>query len=824
MCERLRAWKISIGSAILFSITIASLTACSEETVSSTAVTVVLLQNNTPLVRIAAKEIRRYAYLRSGELPVVREVDEAGNEGNAIWLAVKGDGVAQALAGDVPGLEKAEAGLVPSGYLIRSMGSEADPSVVIVGGDAQGVLYGAYRFLELQGIRFYLHGDVIPDEQAEISLEGLKESGEPLFELRGILPFTDFPEGPDFWSLDDYKAYLSQLPKLGMNFFSLHTYNGTRAEPTVWVGLQEDVDSKGRVGFSYPSRLFNTAFGSWGYQPKETGDYRFGASALYDVDDYAAPHMKPYTPRPETVEDSNGLFDDYGAVLGDAFALARGLGIKICIGTETPLNVVPGKVSYRENDDLPEQLKAHLAEKGIDHASPEGTRALYEGTFTRIIRTHPLDYYWLWTPEKWIWEGNNQAELDATVADMEAAIAAAEAVDAPFSLATAGWVLGPEQDRALFDATLPKEMPVSAISKLYGRIPIDAALGDIEGRPKWAIPWIEDDPKLLEPQLWVGRMRRDAMEALAYGCTGLMGLHWRTRVVGPNLAALAAAAWRQDWPGEGGDDRNEASADYYRDWAGALFGEAVASEVAEIFTALDGDLPAVSEWVKGPGGLTPLDEPWEKARREFDFVEDLETLRTRVEGDGNLERFDYWLNQFRYMRATQRLRTLLAGETNGEALTDALAGVYGHLLATVTNSSDLGTIVNWEQHALRVTGVEIDSTGEYLGSPRLIVPTARGSLERDEDLRLRALVLAGRLPSSTTVKWRPLGDGDFRTRSLGRVGRNVFSATVTAAEAPDDIEYYIEAEFADEPTLRYPVTAPRMAQTVIRLPGDLIPP
>ncbi|MCL5280198.1 MAG: malectin, partial [Planctomycetes bacterium] len=109
-----------------------------------------------------------------------------------------------------------------------------------------------------------------------------------------------------------------------------------------------------------------------------------------------------------------------------------------------------------------------------------------------------------------------------------------------------GWVLGPPKDRALFDNTLPKEMPMSCINRNVGFAPVETGFARVEGRPAWAIPWLEDDPALLVPQLWVGRMRRDAADALACGCTGLLGIHWRTRILGPNVSALAKAAWGQE--------------------------------------------------------------------------------------------------------------------------------------------------------------------------------------------------------------------------------------------------------------------------------------
>ena len=89
-------------------------------------------------------------------------------------------------------------------------------------------------------------------------------------------------------------------------------------------------------------------------------------------------------------------------------------------------------------------------------------------------------------------------------------------------------------------------MPMSCINRGVGTVAVDHSFARITGRPKWAIPWLEDDPGLTSAQLWVGRMRSDAVDAFRYGCTGLLGIHWRTRILGPNTAALAGAAWNHE--------------------------------------------------------------------------------------------------------------------------------------------------------------------------------------------------------------------------------------------------------------------------------------
>ena len=509
--------------------------------------TIILMPHDASwMENLAAREVRRYVYLRTGRLlPIVCEPG-AGQKADVILVARKDRPLIRGAVASESAVASSLETLSAQAYWLRTISNYRSPVgglpapgtkrqlLLLAGGDDAGTLYAAYRFAEILGIRFYMHGDVIPEDQVDWTLPVLDERAAPLFALRGIQPFHDFPEGPDWWNRDDYFAIIAQLPKLRMNFIGLHTYPEDRpnAEPTVWIGLPEDIGPNGKVKFSYPSSYMNTMRGNWGYAPRRTSEYVFGSAQLFEREDFGPEVMFDAMPSPTAPDACNQVFDRTAAMLRDAFTFAHQLGVKTCAGTETPLIV-------------PKSLQEHLKTAGKNPADLAVVRELYEGIFRRAAQAYPLDYYWLWTPEGWTWSGVKEEEISATTNDLFAAIAGHKNVQPPFGLATCGWVLGPPQDRAMFDKVLPKNIAVSCINREVGHTPVDAGFAQVKGRSKWAIPWLEDDPTLTSPQLWAGRMRRDALDALRYGCDGLMGIHWRTRVLGPNIAALAQAAWDQ---------------------------------------------------------------------------------------------------------------------------------------------------------------------------------------------------------------------------------------------------------------------------------------
>jgi len=491
----------------------------------------------TGLEHFAARELRRYLYLRTGQLTTIHTAKQLRRipAGGALVVGTKDSDLLQWLfATEDEATRLALSTLGPQEYWLKTLIRNDQRIGVIAGGDPVGCLYGAYRYAYHLGVRFYLHGDVIPDKRIDPEIPILDEPRMPLFEIRGILPYHDFPEGPDWWNRDGYLAVVAQLPKLGMNFIGLHTYpeGHPNAEPTVWIGLPEDVGPYGQVKTAYPASYFNTLRGNWGYAPRKTSEYSCGSGQLFDRDAYGNEVMQGLCPHPKTPQQCQELFQRTGQMLNAVFRYAHKLGIQTCVGTQTPLL-------------LPKTLQQHLQALGLDPKDRKTRRRIYEGIFHRIQQTYPIDYYWLWTTEGWTWQGNTEQDVLNVLEDIGIALEALRRTEAPFHLATCGWVLGPQEDRAKFGRLLPSDVAISSLNRQVGMDPVDPAYAEISGHPKWAIPWLEDDPGLTMPQLWVGRMRKDAADARRYGCTGLIGIHWRTRAVGPNVAALAEAAWDQ---------------------------------------------------------------------------------------------------------------------------------------------------------------------------------------------------------------------------------------------------------------------------------------
>jgi hypothetical protein len=230
--------------------------------------------------QLAAKEVRRYVYVCTGQLLGLQREDMIpAKVKRAIAVGTKESALFRNL--DPVLTSKMSTMTEEEAYILWTVSSGGRTVVAIVGGNSLGALYGAYRFAEHMGMAFELNGDVVPDARLPFVLPGLAEVSAPLFRIRGIQPFHDFPEGPDWWNTDDYLAIIGQLPKMGMNFFGLHTYpeGAPNAEPTVWIGKNGEWNRDGSVKRAYPASYQNTVRGNWGYRAKRRRGWFPGLSS-----------------------------------------------------------------------------------------------------------------------------------------------------------------------------------------------------------------------------------------------------------------------------------------------------------------------------------------------------------------------------------------------------------------------------------------------------------------------------------------------------------------------------------------------------------------
>ena len=430
-------------------------------------------------------------------------------------------------------------------------------------------------------------------------------------------------------------------------------------------------------------------------------------------------------------------------------------------------------------------------------------------------------------------------------------------------MATSGWRLGTLEDPLWLDKRTPKSWAASSIATGLGREPVEAAYATMTGRPRWAIGWAEDDDSAgahcctcWDLQLWVARMFENSAQASQLGCEGVMAIHWRTAAVSPNLEALALAGWNFAGAGSAAAagqalaDKIPALDGYWADWGRSLFGEPTGAEVGRIVAKLDGCHLEINALIRGGTNTTDA-----RIADLFAPIRDLEALRPRLQGPGNLDRFDYWLNLIRASQLrvqTWVLAERLAGKmrevnslTEPEQKRDgaqkqvlplrlAVARSYEEMMAAYVNGArspgEIGTIASIESGSRARIVTAHDSTlagllGEplpaeatvgtaYRGRPRIFVSAKRTQVSTQEPLEIRAFVLSASKSARVSLYWRPMGKGRFKKTLAIHQARQAFHARLPA-QPEGTVEYYLEAVLEDGSQASWPAGAPKRCQTVI---------
>jgi len=858
----------------------------------------------------AAKEIRRYIFLRTGTAPALAIADNYSSlpAGDVIVVSTNARAIITELKHEYGNVDAPDSDN-RMGYIIKSISKDGRNVLVITGADTPTTLTAAYRFAELIGCHFNLAGDVIPDAKLPypLTISGYDEKSQPWFELRGCIPFHNFTAGPDLWNTVDYVSFITQQAKMGLNFFGLHYYNksgfpGSQEgpEPQLWIGHKDDVNADGTIN---PESAYKSYWASsfrkgemiwdgeerpiWGASPVSVSKFTNGTDKLF-AHDYCASEAIG-SKEPTTPAEMAANFNNVGVLLNRAFTHAKQLGVKTALGTETPMGVTDTLGSGRNARSLldeeegeeeepmhpiftcPPEVQARMRDvHGYTLPTARGSvnetfaKALYEGMFTKIMRTHPLDYFWLWTMECWTYNGPPPARerIEAVADDNRYCSEVMKAMKAPFKMATFGWTVGSAgagygNGSLEFHDDLPIDVPFGTLSDNAAGIEdvIDA------GRNGWSSCWYEEDWGLVQPQLRVMGMFNDVGCGLkAGGSQAFLAKHWRINSVAQASTAHAQLTWDNrvsvsdpmpsitdgvnKYPAFDIFDTPLADHDpkfvhwitkFYQGWAKANFGPERSHEIGALLAMADrhcesnrirdgvkGGIPKVAQflpssivelWPDDGDPLSPTDPRFIDAMHVYtEFCK----YKDDIVGTGNRDRYMYWYHFFKGQIEMAKLAMHRYAYEDPDKRTPATkdkiietwSKVMNHEIQRLRNESELGVIAQlqqstWDGVFRKQLGITEISTS-YEGEAAVRGMPEISQIYENEDFEQKVIFIGNGAIIGPTLYYREIGStGSFLTAALTPIGNSVMKAKLP--NPGYDFEYYIQGAVGGE-TVTYPVT------------------
>jgi hypothetical protein len=474
-----------------------------------------------------------------------------------------------------PGVKEVLLTVEPGKYKSREGYSISMHSGILTlsGAGEQALLYSVFDFLERQGVFFGIDGESYPLDgppQLVLPPENQPWEAAPRFEARGLLPWPDFLNCISVYNGEDFQAYFDSMLRMRFNTFGMHVYTGANQWAESYLSFEF-------AGAGHLAFLDTTATNRWGYLPQKTSRFTMGAADFYDGEVFGSDATRLGRGPWETAELTRSM-------LQKAFAYAAKLGIRTGIGFE--LYQIPDEIlrALPPEARRPDQAGSQVVGPRFDIESVTA-RDMLETRLAQLLEAYPeVDYVWLWEDEQMNWD-SRKANEPLSVTPFLQAHGFLRRHAPEKKLVVSGWG-GVSRHFESFHKRLPMDIVFACLSDSLGWDPINEVFGKLEGRERWPIPWLEDDPSMWLPQFHVHRFERDMDLAEKYGCQGLIGIHWRHRIVDPTAGYQARFSW----------DRGLKPADYYRAYANAQAAEDRASRLAETLTAADGDRKLLSTW------------------------------------------------------------------------------------------------------------------------------------------------------------------------------------------------------------------------------------
>ena len=421
------------------------------------------------------------------------------------------------------------------------------------------------------------------------------------FEIRGVLPWHNFLSGPTAWNEEDYREYLDECQKQGINFIAFHNYTGggeryfNYVEPMVKIQYKNVLPE---AGFDHSGTA------RWGYLPMKVKDFAFGTEKLFSLPRGAEYFGADCALLARTNEER---YDKAQALMKKVLAMAHDRNMEMAMGFEFGV-APPEYASIRTRGDMYWLGNGSIVYNPFD---PDAAGILY-ATIDNILETYKgIDWIYLWLnehcmfgidPERALKNGQMMAffqENEKHYASegmtenlkflgVWAQAYIRKAYDyikekAPGTkIVIGGW--GAEYQMGLLlkglDQVLPKDIVFSMLNPGQGARPHPSYFPEIAANRKiWAIPWLEGDASLWHLQPRVANMKAHVKKAAEDGLNGVIGIHWRTEEIRPNLETFTRFASN---PGD-----NAGVEEIYRETCLAEYGQYAARHLAPLLVSAD---------------------------------------------------------------------------------------------------------------------------------------------------------------------------------------------------------------------------------------------
>ena len=449
---------------------------------------------------------------------------------------------------------------------------QTESRFALTGSTPQAVLYAVFDFLERQGAFFGLDGEVYPlDARRDLDLPPLGRpwQAQPRFKVRGLVPWPDFLNCVTVYNREDWRAYLEAMVRMRFNTLGVHVYSGEKQ----WTESFLSFEYAGGGHLAYTD---TSATNRWGYLPERTSRFGMGSADLYADEVFGS----------EATTQARSCWEDQELaqkLWAEAFRYAPQLGIRTGVGFE-PYQI-PDEI-FRATPPEAHYVSPNPAIPG-PRIDPESVAAkdIIEARLGRLLEAYPVvDYVWLWEDEQMNW-ASQKANVPLSVTPFKQAHDFLKRHAPDKRMVLAGWG-GVVRHFAYFHKALPEDVIFSSLNDNLGWDAVSEEYGKLEGRERWPIPWLEDDPSMWLPQFHVNRLVRDMDLAEKYGCQGLMGIHWRHRIMDADAGFQSRYSWQ----------KSLTPTRFFQAFANAQAREARAVALAEVLDETDRDRRILCSW------------------------------------------------------------------------------------------------------------------------------------------------------------------------------------------------------------------------------------